>query len=124
MTVLQRGWTAALRWPVKKIAAMAAMLGATAYCIFSGGDVATERSLIMTLVMLGAILVDRAALSMRNLALAAMIVLPAWGVIGLLVYFVYARSRSHVGRGLMEVHEPEYADLEPDIPGVANRDHD
>lgn len=67
--------TAALRWPVKKIAAMAAMLGATAYCIFSGGDVATERSLIMTLVMLGAILVDRAALSMRNLALAAMIVL-------------------------------------------------
>ncbi|MFJ5369055.1 ComEC/Rec2 family competence protein [Bosea sp. CER48] len=67
--------TAALRWPVKKIAAVAAMLGATAYCIFSGSEVATERSLIMTLVMLGAILVDRAALSMRNLALAAMIVL-------------------------------------------------
>ncbi|WP_248313211.1 ComEC/Rec2 family competence protein [Bosea sp. F3-2] len=67
--------TAALRWPIKKIAAVAAMIGATAYCIFSGSDVATERSLIMTLVMLGAILVDRAALSMRNLALAAMIVL-------------------------------------------------
>jgi len=67
--------TVALHWPVKKIAAVAAMLGATAYCIFSGSDVATERSLIMTLVMLGAILVDRAALSMRNLALAAMIVL-------------------------------------------------
>ncbi|MCO5093262.1 ComEC/Rec2 family competence protein [Bosea sp. (in: a-proteobacteria)] len=67
--------TAALRWPVKKLAALAAMLGATGYCIFSGGDVATERSLIMTLVMLGAILVDRTALSMRNLAIAAMIVL-------------------------------------------------
>ncbi len=67
--------TLALGWPVKKIAALAAMLGATAYCIFSGSDVATERSLIMTLVMLGAILVDRAALSMRNLALAAIIVL-------------------------------------------------
>lgn len=67
--------TIALSWPVKKIAAIAAMIGATAYCIFSGGEVATERSLIMTLVMLGAILVDRAALSMRNLALAAMIVL-------------------------------------------------
>lgn len=67
--------TVALHWPLKKIAAVAAMLGATAYCIFSGSDVATERSLIMTLVMLGAILVDRAALSMRNLALAAMIVL-------------------------------------------------
>ncbi|MGN6099500.1 MAG: ComEC/Rec2 family competence protein [Bosea sp. (in: a-proteobacteria)] len=67
--------TLALGWPVKKTAAVAAMLGATAYCVFSGGDVATERSLIMTLVMLGAILVDRAALSMRNLALAAIIVL-------------------------------------------------
>ena len=35
----------------------------TAYCVFSGSEVATERSLIMTLVMLGAILVDRPALS-------------------------------------------------------------
>ncbi|WP_332687200.1 ComEC/Rec2 family competence protein [Bosea sp. (in: a-proteobacteria)] len=65
----------ALVWPVKKLAAVAAMLGATAYCIFSGAEVATVRSLIMTLVMLGAILVDRPALSMRNLALAAIIVL-------------------------------------------------
>jgi competence protein ComEC len=65
----------ALRWPVKKLAAVAAMLGAISYCVFSGAEVATVRSLIMTLVMLGAILVDRPALSMRNLALAAMIVL-------------------------------------------------
>jgi competence protein ComEC len=65
----------ALGWPIKKIAAVVAMLGATAYCIFSGSEVATERSLIMTLVMLGAILVDRPALSMRNLAIAALIVL-------------------------------------------------
>ncbi len=67
--------TLALRWPVKKIAAVAAMIGALAYCVFSGAEVATVRSLIMTLVMLGAILVDRPALSMRNLALAAIIVL-------------------------------------------------
>jgi competence protein ComEC len=67
--------TIALLWPVKKIAAVGAMIGATAYCIFSGSDVATERSLIMTLVMLGAILFDRPALSMRNLALAAILVL-------------------------------------------------
>ncbi|KRE16560.1 hypothetical protein ASE63_15210 [Bosea sp. Root381] len=67
--------TLALRWPIKKIAAVAAMIGATAYCLFSGSEVATVRSLIMTLVMLGAILVDRPALSMRNLALAAIIVL-------------------------------------------------
>ncbi|WP_112664134.1 ComEC/Rec2 family competence protein [Microvirga flavescens] len=65
----------ALSWPVKKIAACAAMIGAVAYCIFSGSEVATERSLIMTLVMFGAILVDRPALSIRNLAIAALIVL-------------------------------------------------
>lgn len=65
----------ALNWPIKKIAAVGAMIGASAYCIFSGSDVATERSLIMTLVMLGAILVNRPALSLRNLALSALIVL-------------------------------------------------
>jgi competence protein ComEC len=73
--ILALSQTLALRWPIKKIAAGGAMVGAIAYCVFSGADVATVRSLIMTLVMLGAILVDRAALSMRNLALAAMIVL-------------------------------------------------
>ena len=66
---------AALLWPVKKIAAAIAMAGASAYCVFSGSEVATERSLVMTLVMLGAILVDRPALSIRNLTLAALIVL-------------------------------------------------
>jgi competence protein ComEC len=63
------------RRPVKKWAAATAMIGATAYCVFSGNEVATERSLIMTLTMLGAILFDRPALSMRNLAISALIVL-------------------------------------------------
>ncbi len=66
---------AALNWPIKKIAAAVAMVGVTAYCVFSGWDIAAERSLIMTLVMLGAILVDRPALSMHNLAIAALIAL-------------------------------------------------
>jgi competence protein ComEC len=65
----------ALRWPVKKIAALAAIIGASAYCIFSGSEVAAERSLLMTLVMLGAILFDRPALSMRNLAISALLIL-------------------------------------------------
>jgi competence protein ComEC len=63
------------RRPIRKWAAALAMVGATAYCIFSGSEVATERSLIMVLVMLGAILLDRPALSMRNLAFSAVIVL-------------------------------------------------
>ncbi|PJI37155.1 hypothetical protein CTI14_67315, partial [Methylobacterium radiotolerans] len=44
----------ALLWPIKKIAAGFAMVGVTAYCAFSGWDIAAERSLIMTLIMLGA----------------------------------------------------------------------
>ena len=54
----------AMRWPVKKIAAsLCHGRCATGYCVFSGSEVAAERSLIMTLVMLGAILADRPALS-------------------------------------------------------------
>ena len=65
----------ALFWPIKKIAALVGMAAAAAYCIFSGAEVATERSLVMILVMQGAILCDRPAMSMRNLALSALIVL-------------------------------------------------
>lgn len=42
----------------------------------------------------------------------AKMVLPVWGALGLLIYFGYSRSRSHVGRGLVEVHE-EDADVPP-----------
>lgn len=65
----------ALRRPIKKWAAAFAICGAFAYNLFSGSEVATERAMIMIVVMLGAILVDRPAISMRNLAIAALIVL-------------------------------------------------
>jgi basic amino acid/polyamine antiporter, APA family len=39
-----------------------------------------------------------------------------WATIGLIVYFAYSRSRSHVGRGLKEVHETEIGDLDPPVP--------
>lgn len=65
----------AQRHPTKKWAALVAMGGAIAYDIFSGSEVATERSLIMTLVMFGAILCDRPALAMRNLAISGLIIL-------------------------------------------------
>jgi APA family basic amino acid/polyamine antiporter len=38
-----------------------------------------------------------------NLPLAAILVLPVWGIIGLAIYFLYSRSRSHLGRGIVEV---------------------
>jgi len=47
------------------------------------------------------------------------LVLIGWGAIGLLVYFFYSRSRSHVGRGVIEVPEEEaYHELEPPQPGT------
>ncbi len=41
-----------------------------------------------------------------------------WAVIGLVVYFAYSRSRSHVGRGIVDVPEAEIGDLDPPVPGA------
>jgi APA family basic amino acid/polyamine antiporter len=49
-----------------------------------------------------------------SLPLTAILVLPVWGAIGLLVYFLYSRSRSHVGRGIVETMDED----EPPIHGV------
>lgn len=65
----------ALRAPVKKVAAVGALLAAAAYLALSGGNVATERAFVMVAVMLGALLFDRRALSLRAVAVAALIVL-------------------------------------------------
>lgn len=58
-----------------KIAAGAALFSSGVYLWLSGGGVATERSFIMVAVMLGAILCDRRAISLRTVALAATIIL-------------------------------------------------
>ncbi len=67
--------TLALSYPIKKWAALAAMAGAIFYDIATGSRVGTERALFMTLIMLGSVLLDRQALTMRNLALAAALVI-------------------------------------------------
>ncbi|MHA6325940.1 ComEC/Rec2 family competence protein [Roseivivax sp. CAU 1753] len=64
-----------LRWPVKKIAALGAILAAAGYLLLSGGNVATQRAFIMVAVMLFAIVLDRRALSLRSVAMAALVVL-------------------------------------------------
>jgi APA family basic amino acid/polyamine antiporter len=38
-----------------------------------------------------------------NLPTSAMLFLPIWTVIGIVIYFAYSRSRSHLGRGIVEV---------------------
>ncbi len=65
----------ALNWRIKKGAAITALLGGILYLAVSGASVATQRAAIMIGLMLVAILLDRPALSLRNVALAALIIL-------------------------------------------------
>jgi competence protein ComEC len=62
----------AMRYPIKKWAAFAAFLAAFFYLLLSGAEVATQRSFIMTGVVLLGVMLDRSALTLRNLALAAL----------------------------------------------------
>lgn len=62
-------------FPIKKLAAAAALAAAAFYLLLSGGEVATQRSFFMTAVVLIAVMVDRRAITLRTLAVAAMIVL-------------------------------------------------
>lgn len=61
--------------PVKKWAAAGALLSAFAYLILSGASVPTQRAFIMLAVILGAVMIDRPALTMRNLAIAAIVII-------------------------------------------------
>jgi len=65
----------ALSYPIKKWAAAAAMLGAIGYLLISGSSFATVRSTIMISIMFLAVILDRPALALRNVVLAALVIL-------------------------------------------------
>jgi len=65
----------ALRVNSKKLAAGAAFAVALFYLLLSGANVATERAFLMVTVMLGAVLFDRRALSLRSVAVSALVLL-------------------------------------------------
>ncbi len=68
----------ALNYPIKKWAAAGAMLGALGYLMISGAAFATVRSWIMISIMFLAVLLDRPAIALRNVALAALAILVLW----------------------------------------------
>jgi len=65
----------ALRLNGKKIAAAVSLPIAGFYLLLSGSNVATERAFLMVSVMLVAILLDRAAITLRSVAIAALVLL-------------------------------------------------
>lgn len=64
-----------LSFPARKVAAVTALIGAFAYLLMSGAAVATVRSYVMISIMFVAILFDRPAIALRNVALAAAAIL-------------------------------------------------
>lgn len=65
----------ALYHPIKKYAAVMALLGCTFYAVMVGLSVPTLRSVMMTGLVLTAIMFDRSPFSMRLVALSALIIL-------------------------------------------------
>ncbi|MGB0671981.1 MAG: ComEC/Rec2 family competence protein, partial [Rhodospirillales bacterium] len=65
------------RWPAKKLAAALALPGALAYALIAGATVPSLRAFLMVAVVLTAVLLDRRGISMRNVAIAAFLLLLA-----------------------------------------------
>ena len=106
--------------PIKKWAAFVAMAGSVLYDIATGSRVGTERALFMTLIVLSAVIMDRRALTMRNLAFAvlAVVAIEPEAILGVSFQLSFAAVVA-----LVAVMESRIAalDLDPD-PFVPKRD--
>lgn len=65
----------ALRFPVKKAAALAALLAAFGYALMAGATVPTQRAFLIAAIVLVAVMVDRRGISLRMLAWVAAVIL-------------------------------------------------
>ncbi len=65
----------ALTRPIKKWAAAAALLSGFLYLLISGGAWPAQRAFIMTSIFFIAVIADRRALSLRNVAIAAFVII-------------------------------------------------
>ncbi|MBX4999701.1 ComEC/Rec2 family competence protein [Rhizobium lentis] len=62
-------------YPTKKFAAAGALIAVTAYFLISGFAVSAERAFIMMAIMLIAVFFDRPSISLRNVALSALVII-------------------------------------------------
>ena len=65
----------ALRFSIKKWAAVTAMIAAFAYAVMAGATLPTQRAFLMIALALIGVLLDRRGLSLRSVAWAAMVIL-------------------------------------------------
>jgi len=65
----------ALRWPIKKWAAIGAIMGALGYALLAGASIPTQRAFLMTGIALLGVLIDRETISLRTLAWVALAIL-------------------------------------------------
>ncbi len=65
----------ALRFPIKKWAAVLGLATAVIYLFLSGASVSTQRAFVMISLMFIAVLTDRQAISMRTVSTAALVIL-------------------------------------------------
>ena len=66
---------AALRWPTRRIAAVAALAVAAAYLLLTGATIPTQRAFLMLAAVIAGVLIGRVAISMRLVAVAATLLL-------------------------------------------------
>jgi competence protein ComEC len=101
----------ALNYPIKKWAAAIAMAGAILYDTATGSRIGTERALFMTLIVLGAVILDRRALTMRNLGFAvfAVVAMEPEAIMGVSFQLSFAAVAA-----LVAVMESRLADLDGD----------
>jgi len=65
----------ALRYPIKKWTALVALIGSFAYMTLAGADAPTLRSFVMIALVLLGVMLDRPAITLRTLSVAAFVVL-------------------------------------------------
>lgn len=65
----------ALHHPIKKYAAVLAVMAAAGYMLLAGASIPSQRALLMTSVVFLAIILDRSPISLRLVAFAALVVL-------------------------------------------------
>lgn len=74
-SLLARSERLALSQPIKKWAALGALAGGAFYLALSGGAWSAQRAFIMAAIIFLAVLFDRRGISLRNAALAALVIL-------------------------------------------------